>query len=94
MSELKLDEEFDFGFSALSDEEVALQNTAMLSAQEYKKKLSDLYKMILPLLNNLAKDAETKPNIYWPNRTEKINEFKARIDTIMLEAGEIPIKNK
>lgn len=41
----------------------------------YQEKLLIVEKMILPLLNNLASNPE-KSYIYWPNRQQKLNQFK------------------
>ncbi len=40
--------------------------------------------MIIPLLNNLAKDPD-KEYIHWPNRTKKIEEFRKKIDKLIEE---------
>jgi hypothetical protein len=39
--------------------------------------------MVLPLLNNLAKDADKNAYIHWPNRTAKIEEFKKKLQTVV-----------
>ena len=44
---------------------------------------------INPLLNNLLKDADTKPIINWPNRKEKIQQFMALLDEIVTNADSI-----
>ena len=38
-----------------------------------------MYNMVLPLLNNLAKDGETNAYIHWPNRGAKIEQFKKKL---------------
>ncbi len=53
------------------------------TAQEYKDRLNLLYKMVTPLLKNLAADADTKPYIYWPDRKKKMQEFMARVDAVV-----------
>jgi len=40
-----------------------------------------LYNMFQPLLNNLALNPE-KDYILWPNRLEKIEEFRDKIDAV------------
>jgi len=87
-------DDYDFGFSAVSESELKTlerelqqQVTAKDSEIEqvtktYEQKLNTLYKMIMPLLNNLSSDAD-KPYIYWPNRTEKLNDFIAQIDKLV-----------
>lgn len=59
--------EFDFGFS--SEEELPLEDT----------RAQQMYEAVLPLLENLMKDADKKPVINWPNRGEKIAEFKEKL---------------
>jgi hypothetical protein len=53
------------------------------AAQEYKDRLNALNKMIQPLLKNLAADADSKPYIYWPDRKKKMQEFMARVNTVV-----------
>lgn len=53
------------------------------TAQEYRDRLNLLYKMIVPLLKNLVSDADTKPYIYWPDRKKKVQEFMARVETVV-----------
>lgn len=88
------DDDFDFGFSAVSEEELkALEKklqqevtskSAELAqvAQSYEEKLNAMYKMIMPLLKNLAKD-DKKEYIYWPNRSAKMQDFIKKIDALM-----------
>lgn len=45
-------------------------------------KLDKMYNLILPLLNNLMKNADQNPTIHWPNRTEVIQEFIGKLDEI------------
>lgn len=70
------DTEHDFGFTAVSEEELTGPN------QELNTQLQSLYNAIIPLLKNLMANPE-KEYILWPNRTDKIKEFKAKIDTIV-----------
>ena len=62
---LDLDDDFDFGFTTVSDDVFAEAESA---AQEGQLKAEKMYKMILPLLNNLSKDADKNAYIHWPNR--------------------------
>ena len=58
----------DFGFSAVSEEEynaVIIQNDE--TVEEYKARLVQIEKLIMPFLTNLLKTAD-KPYINWPNR--------------------------
>jgi len=84
----------DFGFSAVSEDElkamerqlqqeVTSKDQALAEIEEtYKGKLEQLYKMVMPLLVNLAKD-DSKEYIYWPNRTQKMNEFITKVKKIV-----------
>lgn len=75
----------DFGFSAVSEEELeSVQNTETIVV-EYDKQLNALqnrldgvYSAILPLLRHL-KAMPDKDYIYWPNRDEKISEFEEKL---------------
>ena len=78
------DDIFDFGFTAVTEEELesvqTLQKTAV-EAEEYEDRLHSLYNAIQPLLNNLRKDPE-KEYILWPNRLERVEEFSDYLDKI------------
>lgn len=86
--------DFDFGFTAVSEDElkviereleakVAHQDQELKQvAASYEEKLNTLYKMVMPLLNNLAKDAE-KDYIYWPGRQKKMQEFIKQVEALV-----------
>lgn len=78
------DDIFDFGFTAVTEEELesvqTLQKTAV-EAEEFEDRLHSLYNAIQPLLNNLRKDPE-KEYILWPNRLERVEEFSDYLDKI------------
>jgi hypothetical protein len=81
--------EFDFGFMATSAVKLlkeAIQHTRVEEFSEreleYQKIITDLLKTIDPLLNMLAKDSEKAEYIYWPNRKEKIEEFRKKLRKI------------
>lgn len=88
------DDDFDFGFSAVSEDELkalerqlqqqVVQKDSQLEevAKTYEEKLNALYKMIKPLLNNLAKDGD-KEYIYWPDRQKKMIEFNKKVDQLV-----------
>lgn len=85
---IKLDD-FDFGFTAVTADEleevrVVKEEAQQLqgNASEWKQKAETIYNSILPLLNNLASD-EQKDYIYWPDRTEKIDSFKRKLTQIL-----------
>ena len=85
---------FDFGFTAVSEDElktiereleakVADRDTQLKQvAASYEERLDTLYKMVMPLLNNLAKDAE-KDYIYWPGRQKKMQEFIKQVESLV-----------
>lgn len=93
MARIELDEDFDFGFTTLSEddfkkrEEVAAQEAAEQTAKEVSEavnnKVQTMYNMIIPLLQNLAKDADTRDYIYWPKRKDKINAFIKKLDQVV-----------
>lgn len=76
----ELEEDFDFGFTTVS-EDVFQQAEAVV--QEGSAKAEAMYKAVLPLLNNLIKDADKNAYIHWPNRAEKIEAFKKKLLTIV-----------
>ena len=51
-------------------------------AEELEDKLNKLYNSILPLLSNLKANPE-KDYIYWPKRTEKVEQFEDLIAEIV-----------
>lgn len=61
MSEFELNEDDDFGFSAV--DELPRDDRVM-----------DLYLLVVPLVENLLKDAD-KAYIHWPNRREKLEDL-------------------
>jgi hypothetical protein len=79
------DFDFDFGFTAVDEDELtavqhttALANDAEQLAQTTQQRLDTMYNAIMPLLTNLKKNPE-KEYILWPNRTEKIEAFEAKL---------------
>ena len=64
----------DFGFSSESEEEFnALVAEKDNTVEDYKKRLADVEKIILPFLNKLLKTAD-QPVIKWPNRAPIIED--------------------
>jgi predicted nuclease with TOPRIM domain len=49
------------------------------SVTEYKDKLNGLRNMVMPLLNNLAKDP-SKTYVFWPDRATKIKAFIMKVN--------------
>lgn len=66
----------DFGFTFSNGEEI------ILAKDELTSQLQQLYNAIIPLLKNL-KANPTQDTIIWPNRQEKIDGFKQKIDSIV-----------
>lgn len=66
----KNDDEFDFGFTAVSEDDI-IDPTLTTQTEDLKLRLQSVEKMILPLLQNLMKNPE-KEMIKWPNRKEII----------------------
>ena len=82
------DDFFDFGFTAVDEEELeAVQKinkkaeASKTEASSAQTKLDKLYNAITPLLNNLKKNPE-KEYILWPNRLEKVEQFEDYIQKI------------
>lgn len=83
-----MDDIFDFGFTAVDEEEltavqttVALANDAQQAATTTQQRLDSLYNAVVPLLNNLKKNPE-KEYILWPNRLAKVEEFESHLQKI------------
>jgi hypothetical protein len=79
------DDIFDFGFTAVDEDELeAVQQAqsvvqeASTTANSTQERLDALYNAVMPLLTNLKKNPE-KEYILWPNRTEKIEQFEAKL---------------
>jgi hypothetical protein len=86
---------FDFGFTAVDEDELEAVKALKSSKEEVVKiqserlhesdeRLNNLYNAILPLLSNLKANPD-KDYIYWPNRTEKVEEFEDIIAAIIKE---------
>ena len=69
----------DFGFSAVSEEEYnSVINKTAETADDYKTRLSEIEKMIIPFLQKLHSTGD-KEYIYWPNRKPMIEKQIERI---------------
>ena len=76
--EYDLDQD-DFGFSAVSEEEYnSVINKTAETADDYKTRLQEVEKIILPFLQKL-RDTGDKEYIYWPNRKPIIEKQMERI---------------
>jgi hypothetical protein len=62
----------DFGFSAVSEEDYnRVINETADTVEEYKERLEQVEKLILPFFTKLLATSE-KEYIYWPNRRKTI----------------------
>ena len=94
---------FDFGFTVEDEEDilakselkydVVMMEDRIKSVEAHLIKMNayvhDVYNKVLPLLNNLAKDADKKPIINWPNRKEKIVEFQETLLQVVQKADKL-----
>jgi len=81
----------DFGFSLVSEKELKAHEEMLKkkvdeqskiveeTTAQMQDKLHGLRDMIMPLLNNLAKDPE-KQYILWPDRAKKIQAFIKKVN--------------
>jgi hypothetical protein len=77
------DDDFDFGFTAVDENELevvqkAAETASILTAEPLQDKIDKLYNAIIPLLNNLKKNPE-KEYIFWPNRIDKVEQFETHL---------------
>ena len=66
---------FDFGFTAVDEDELEAVQKVSETATSTEEKLNSLYNAIIPLLNNLKANPE-KDYILWPNRLAKVEQFE------------------
>lgn len=79
-----MSEIFDFGFTAVDEEELEVTQTMHTMASEAKgaqQKLDELYNAVVPLLNNLKQNPE-KEYIKWPDRLAKVEQFETYLQKI------------
>lgn len=84
-------EEFDFGFSFVDEDYEEVKEASNKLQSEYtftieqvedlQQRVDLLYRSILPFLDNLCKNPE-KSTIHWPNRVDKIEQFKKKLKQI------------
>ena len=79
---------FDFGFTAVDEEELSSVQEATTTAAAVATKaagtqeqLGKLYNAVIPLLNNLKKNPE-KEYILWPKRLDKVEAFETMLTKI------------
>jgi hypothetical protein len=69
----------DFGFSAVSEAEYnSVINKSAETVDDYKERLEELEKMVVPFLTKLHSTGD-KEYIYWPNRKPIIEKQIERI---------------
>lgn len=88
---MTLNEDDDFGFSLVDEAELKRQEELLKkqleqqtkvvakTEKEYADKLHGLRAMVMPLLNNLAKDPE-KTYVFWPDRAAKMKAFIEKVN--------------
>ena len=76
-----IDDTDDFGFSFTDNLEPELYAAQEQSVKE-QQKAEQMYKLIMPSLNNLKKNPD-KPNIHWPDRVKKIDDFIFKLNAIL-----------
>lgn len=82
------DFDFDFGFTAVTEEELEVVQKQTAAVEEtthnletLQGKIDTLYNAITPLLDNLKRNPE-KDFILWPNRVAKVEEFEDYLRSI------------
>lgn len=70
----------DFGFSTFDFD----PEESKIIKSKSDEKARRIYDCIVPLLDNLSSNP-TQSSIHWPNRVEKIQEFKKKLLTILEE---------
>lgn len=83
-----MSEIFDFGFTAVDEDELQGVETAKKIAEEssatveeLQARLDKLFNAVTPLLNNLKKNPE-KEYILWPDRLAKVESFEDHLQKI------------
>jgi hypothetical protein len=72
----------DFGFTAVSEDELESIQNAESNVSDLQTKLDKLYAAIIPLLNNLKQNPD-KDYIFWPDRVSKVELFEKHIEKII-----------
>lgn len=70
----------DFGFT-FADDVVEENDKIKQNSEDLEKRLENMYNIFIKFLDNLSKNPD-QPTIVWPNRIQKINEFKAVLKNI------------
>lgn len=77
--ELQLQKKIEETLQTLDQQKQAAQQEVEATEVELKDKLDGLRKMVMPLLNNLAKDPD-KTYVFWPDRAVKIKAFIEKVN--------------
>lgn len=72
---------FDFGFTAVDEDQIDFVANSQQVAEDAQQKLDALYNAIMPLLTNLQKNPE-KEYILWPDRVLKVGQFRDHLTKI------------
>jgi hypothetical protein len=85
-------DDFDFGFSFVDEDYEEVKEVSHKLQQDHQNKMEEvkdlehrlglLHRSILPFLDNLCKNPD-KSTIHWPNRVEKIEQYKKRLQQIV-----------
>lgn len=78
------DDIFDFGFTAVNEDELEAVQQASIKVEEAlstNDRLDKLFNAIQPLITNLKANPE-KDYIYWPNRLNKVEQFETMLQKI------------
>ena len=73
--------DFDFGFTAVDEDQIEFVANTQQAAEDVQQRLDALYNAIMPLLTNLQKNPE-KEYILWPDRYQKVEQFRDHITEI------------
>lgn len=76
-----MNDDFDFGFTTVTEDELQNVQIATNIAMTAQEKLDKLYNAIQPLLNNLKQNPE-KEYILWPDRLSKVEAFEVYLKKI------------
>lgn len=76
---MDIDDDNDFGFTTHSDDELVDAE----AAKKGDEKAEMMFRAIMPLLNNLLKDADKNDIIKWPNRKTRIEKFIKQMNDIL-----------